>query len=247
MLAACTIGLSFTASAKAAVSYSITEVPGGPNITAINNAGQLTGSLYGQAFLYSDGTITEFGEATSFGAAINNAAQITGFAAVSGAPVDHAFLYSGGSLIDLGSLEGRLGNSYGQGINDLGQVVGDADFGGGTHAFLYEGGPLIDLGTLGGDDSEALGINDAGQIVGSSSLCLGPSSGAGCTTTTHAFLYSAGVMTDIGTLGGNYSEATAINASGRSPENSTTAWRCRMMGFSTVAAKCSTWEILAEA
>jgi probable HAF family extracellular repeat protein len=70
---------------------------------------------------------------------------------------------------------------------------------------------VTDLGTLPsgsyGPNSLAWGINAAGQVVGDS----GSSNG-----NQHAFLYSNGAMTDLGTLGGNpYSFAFAINASGQ--------------------------------
>lgn len=66
---------------------------------------------------------------------------------------------------------------------------------------------ITDLGTLGGAAGEAFGINDAGQVVGWALTTEGY---------THAFLYSAGTMSDLGALsGGNLSEATAINAGGQ--------------------------------
>lgn len=58
---------------------------------------------------------------------------------------------------------------------------------------------VTDLGTLGGDYSEANGLNAAGQVVGSSTTAPGQEPfGPG----TRAFLWTAGEMTDLGTLGG---------------------------------------------
>jgi probable HAF family extracellular repeat protein len=51
-------------------------------------------------------------------------------------------------LTDLGALMGT--NSYAQGINNQGQVVGYWNTTNGTHAFLYGAGSVTDLGTLGG-------------------------------------------------------------------------------------------------
>jgi probable HAF family extracellular repeat protein len=61
-----------------------------------------------------------------------------------------------------------------------------------------------DLGTLGGA-SAACGINSAGTITGWSYTTGG---------SEHAFSYSAGVMTDLGALGGTYSSGVGINNAG---------------------------------
>ena len=62
----------------------------------------------------------------------------------------HAFLYSGSTMTDLGTLGGT--NSVAYGINASGQVVGYAHTTGNAaaHAFLYSGSTMTDLGTLGG-------------------------------------------------------------------------------------------------
>ena len=64
---------------------------------------------------------------------------------------------------------------------------------------------MRDLGTLGGRESYAYGINASGQVVGYSSLPDG---------SIHAFLWTNGVMKDLGTLGGN-SYAYGINDVGQ--------------------------------
>jgi len=68
-------------------------------------------------------------------------------------------------VIDLGTFGGT--ESWAYGINNLGHVVGWAEFElGNYHAFLWNGDSKLDLGTLGGLFSSAYGINDEGVIVG---------------------------------------------------------------------------------
>jgi probable HAF family extracellular repeat protein len=63
---------------------------------------------------------------------------------------------------------------------------------------------VTDLGTL-GVGSAAYGINSAGQVAG---VFYTP-------TAEHAFLFSGGTMTDLGTLGGSSSLAYGVNAAGQ--------------------------------
>jgi probable HAF family extracellular repeat protein len=67
----------------------------------------------------------------------------------------------------------------------------------------YTIGPAI--GLAGADTSEGLGINVSGQVAGYSSI-------AGA---NHAFLYSSGATSDLGTLGGSSGVGNAINATGQ--------------------------------
>jgi probable HAF family extracellular repeat protein len=220
-------------------------LPGDLNSEAagINDSGQVvgdSGSNAGyQAFLYSNGTMTGFGNFNSTAYGINASGQVVGVNAYTSS-ADHAFLYSNGTMTDLGILPGGT-NSSATGINASGEVVGNSftgtSGGGYQHAFLYSHGTMTDLGLLPGCDlSCACGINASGQVVGYSGVAaipasrltsangikasgpLAPLTDAG--DSGGAFLYSNGTMTNLNTLinpnsGWTLEEANAINDSGQ--------------------------------
>ncbi|OLE51658.1 MAG: hypothetical protein AUG51_21765, partial [Acidobacteria bacterium 13_1_20CM_3_53_8] len=146
---------------------------------AINNSELVVGETGHEfkALLWSNGVITDLG---NFGAdggsarAISNAGQVAGY--MFGHNPDnsifvHAFLWTAGFKQDLGVLPGTT-YSFGYGINEYGQVVGDLNTTNeGAHAFIYTGGQLFDLNSLIPPNSgwrlqTAYDINDTGQIVG---------------------------------------------------------------------------------
>ena len=97
-----------------------------------------------------------------------------------------------------------LGNFSPTGINNSGEVIGNAQAeSGGSQAVVYSNGTLSNLGPPG---SYASGINDYGEVVGYSSMADGA---------FHAFVYSGGVLKDLGTFGGVLISAHGINNSGQ--------------------------------
>jgi probable HAF family extracellular repeat protein len=129
------------------------------------------------------------------------------------APAQGAPIYS---LTDLGTLGGQF--SLANAINDAGQIVGVAETANGeAHATLFNtGGANIDLGTIGGHSSSAHGINDAGQIVGVAETA-GNEAQEGHSHERHATLFNTtgDANQDLGTLGGQFSIANAINDAGQ--------------------------------
>lgn len=113
-------------------------------------------------------------------------------------------------ITDLGALPG--GNwSEAYGINNQGQIVGQAETQGGLlHAFLLSGGVMTDLGVLPGGytSSAASRINGAGKIIGVSII----GDVVASYTTYQGFFYD-GTMIGLGALPPTYpvSQATGIN------------------------------------
>src|SRR2546423_3836367 len=110
------------------------------------------------------------------------------------------------AIHDLGTLGGAV--SQGKAVNRRGQVVGTSrDALGRTRAFLWEESlGIVDLKPLTGVNTSANDINDNGEIAGGGDTGFGD---------FHAYLLSAGTSFDLGTLGGNESEALAVNGRGQ--------------------------------
>jgi probable HAF family extracellular repeat protein len=149
----------------------------------------------------------------SYATAINDSGRVVGSADDASAS-QHGFLYASDRMRDLGTLGGL--SSSAEGINNAGRIVGgsstsDTFEGVLPVAYIYSRGRMTGIGTLpDGDSSIAHAINNAGQVVGRSAI----STDDPPEHPYHAFLYSNGVMSDLGTLGGLFSYATAINDAG---------------------------------
>lgn len=153
------------------------------------------------------------GGASVYAAAVNSLGQVTGSLSLPSG-FSHAFLYSNGTMTDLGTLGGS--NSSGSAINVAGAVTGTSDTAVMVnnavidHAFLYSSGTMTDLGSLIGADgaSSGLAINASGQVTGGSQ-------NAGTQGELfQAFLYTNGVMAGVGPEADTQVYGTAINASG---------------------------------
>jgi probable HAF family extracellular repeat protein len=174
------------------------------------------------AFTY---TVSNIGLYVNNGAralAVNNSGQMGGFSTVGLTSTKNAFVGSGVPNVALtnlhnsgGSLLGGFSGSYAAGINESGQVVGQALR---TNQTAYvpfistAGGAMTEVNPLGGTvGGTARDINNNGVMVGSGYV-------AG-NSATHAYTYDTtnNSSIDIGSLisGSGNSEAYAINDSGQ--------------------------------
>lgn len=175
--------------------------------TAINSGGEVagysadpSGNVY--AFLYSGGPLANLGTLGgnyTRALGINDSGQVVGESYLSGGSAEHGFLYQNGSIHDIGTFPtGRFSDAYG--INKTGQITGYGDTNGQNCGFIYQNGQWQSIGNPTGDYGFA--INNEGQVAG-----VGPDN--------YAFLYSNGLVTDLGGLGGVVSQALGINNYGQ--------------------------------
>ena len=139
--------------------------------------------------------------------AINNQGNVAGTGYGGSESCAFKYDYINKFMEDAGGL-----NSRGFGISSTNMVVGDAFFGPAmeprSHAAMFSGGVAKDLGVLKGQVySRANGANGAGQVVGFS----GPTRDS---SESRAFVWTYQGMKDLGTLGGAYAQANAINEAG---------------------------------
>jgi probable HAF family extracellular repeat protein len=141
---------------------------------------------------YRTVTLGTLGGPGSVPHALNDRGEVVGWADT-GEGYVHPFLWRGGRMVDLGTLD-RLDGGWGLAadINRHGTVAGQSRRGDVTRAVRWQNGKITELGTLGGDSSFATAINDLGTIVGSSMTADG---------SLHAFLWRDGRMTDLGVPG----------------------------------------------
>lgn len=160
-----------------------------------------------QAAIQADDIITfigTLGGAESRALGINALGHVVGYASLENGK-QHAFLWDGSGLRDLGLLAGA-NESVAYAINDNGQIVGvSGGLGEVTpRAFRWQNGTLTDIGAF-----TPRAINKSGDVVGTL-----PVKRNGLDWFEHACLWRNGTLIDLGTLGGNNSYAYAINEAG---------------------------------
>ncbi len=178
------------------------------------------------AVVFSGGKLTDLGALSATGSStasgINASGLVVGASSVAGTR-GHAFSDDGTTMTDLGTLGGKY--SAATAVNDAGTIVGGASLSTGvTHPFSFASGTMTDLGLpTGFASAKALAISSAGTIVGRGDVAATTGTGRHAHTvhTTHAFLFSGGAYTDLGSLYTNARSGLAspivargVNASG---------------------------------
>jgi probable HAF family extracellular repeat protein len=170
---------------------------------AINNSGLIGGASHEGGFTvpeypyyavtYANGGVQQLGGVSYQGQSaiygLNDAGLAVG--AIAGGNFSHsshAFLYEGGTVIDLGVFDAFADDSRAYDINNLGQIVGSGavnldESHYGYHGFLYQNGGFVDLNTLIDpaldlEITSAAAINDASQIA--ATACVGGQMSGNC-------------------------------------------------------------------
>ena len=164
----------------------------------VNESGQIVGLSYTNTtpngttgiptvhpFLWKNGTMQDLGSLGGtlsipgsldhFGGirVINESGEVAGTSTLAGDEVWHAFVWSNGRMIDLGTLGGSSSDALA--INEAGVVVGRADFSPDSpyhHAVLWRNASIQDLGVVDPcQNSTATSVNSANHIVGGLGPC----------------------------------------------------------------------------
>jgi probable HAF family extracellular repeat protein len=150
-------------------------------------------------------TIVDLGALGPFGSrafAVNNRGDVAGQTTINtGAPIQHAFLWQNGVMMDLGVPAPGTHQSVAFGITDKGTIVGTD---GTNQGYVWKDGAWTQLPFMGGP----VAINKFEHIVGNYET--------GVLGAVHGYLYRNGVFFDLPPLPGatGHSNATAINDHG---------------------------------
>jgi probable HAF family extracellular repeat protein len=214
------------------------------NRGAVSGQSTLAGDAVGRGFVWEKGRMIDVGALpagpNSEAFAVNESLQVVGWADGAASKADsnvrcetvsaldsHAFLWRRGRLTDLGTLGGKTSLGFAPnnratiaGISQIQAVDPNGFVACGGHpgsqivrAFLYEDGKMTDLGTLGGYDSAADTINDSGQVGGGSDVTKMIDHALGYPH-HHPFVWTKGVMKDLGTLGGEFGYSSRVTNQG---------------------------------
>jgi probable HAF family extracellular repeat protein len=180
-------------------------------------------------------TVTDLGTlggTFGYAGAINNKSWAAGAGNLPGDSSQHAVLWREGLKIDLGTFGGPNSAIFGKGLNESGQVVGEAEtttldplnqnfcgFGTGLIClpFIWQNGVKTQLPTLGGYNANAYDINNEGVVAGQAQNTLLNPPGPDCSSPsqqTPPALWKNGEVEQLPTFAGD-TVGTAIEINDR--------------------------------
>jgi probable HAF family extracellular repeat protein len=157
--------------------------------------------------------LTLLGGTCSSAVGINDSGQVVGGACPTGQSLMHAYLYSKGKTLDLGTLGGV--SAEGRKVNQQDQIAGNYTLANGkSRAFFWQQNQWVDLGSLGGSYISAFGMNASGTITGQSDISNHPDKVYDIPRYP-GFVWSAGTLTDLGPIfGSHFNTVYGINDAG---------------------------------
>ncbi|MEU8364601.1 hypothetical protein AB0C27_52190 [Nonomuraea sp. NPDC048882] len=185
----------------------------------INDVGQIAGSSVSatgeqRATVWDGAQVIDLGSlggGHAYAGALDEDGNVVG-SSYTATEKGHAFHWRAGTMTDLGTFGSipTLVHDVGAGV-----IVGEYRYRlpDGTaryQAFRIQNGVRTDLAAVAG--SQAAAVNPAGQIAGTQRRLEPP--GPASLRTHQAFLWEDGVITELGTLGGQWSQAEGINGDG---------------------------------
>jgi len=190
--------------------------------SALSTSTAVTAYVHNGTTLGTPQPIPSLGGAKTTAVGVDDAGRVGGSSTTATGDT-HVFLFDGTTTHDHHNPMFGGPNSRAMAMNSSGVIVGLADTAVGFRAFVHLRAGAFDLGTIaGGTNSAAFAISEPvfgtiglGHIAGVSTV----PGGAG-----HAALFGGATATDLGTLGGLASSASAVNRAGESA------------GFSDIAA-----------
>jgi probable HAF family extracellular repeat protein len=193
--------------------FTLFDYPGASSTLAfgINDSGLISGTAYikngtaAVSFLYNGTTFTTVrapGDSATLAHGINNAGVVVGGDGVSISGTKGFALL--GERFTTVSPPGVYVYVFGNGVNNLNQIVGTDDFG----AFFYNKGKYRTVSFPSASQTQAWGINDSGAIAGWYQGCS-PS------CADHAFVFMKGRYLSFDYAGAIGTFADGINASGQ--------------------------------
>jgi probable HAF family extracellular repeat protein len=160
-------------------------IPAAAMLAGVAYGGDFAASQHSQPTKYQVTNLASLGGTISRGNSINNRSWVAGYSNLSGNQSRHASLWRNGSLLDLGTLGGANSNVAWPVKNNIGLIAGIAQT----------------------DTPDPLGENWSCAAFFPGATATGP--------TCLGFVWQAGVMSALPTLGGNNGFATGANNHGQ--------------------------------